>query len=168
MRFEDEIIDVLPLDIEHRKKWFSATGILHGLNSEEVEKTLELFNKVLDNWDRYKKYNISEYVLPMIRKSIHYLYSDESIIWSFKSDSNRLKVYRLKFNIEEYFKHFNYIFNRNINQFKNEFSNIDAEAELFNLCIKDYFTKLSNDSLSEDYISTIRDLNINTILNKNK
>ena len=42
MFFKDEVTDVLHLDRQHRMKWFNATGLLMGLNVEEIEKTLEV------------------------------------------------------------------------------------------------------------------------------
>jgi len=166
MFFKDEIVDILPLDKEHRRKWFSATGLLMGLNVEEVEKTLDIFNELLDNWEIYKKYNeIYDYMLPMLRRAINYLYSDECLIWSIKSDKKRLTVYRLNFDLLEYVEHFNSLFIKNKENFLNNFVNIDAEAELCHLCIRDYFYRLAKISSSEDYISLLREKRINAIVN---
>ena len=167
MYFKDEITDILPLDKEHRRKWFQATGLLMGLNVEESQKTLDIFNELLDNWELYKKYNeIYEYMLPMLRRAISYLYSDECIIWSIKSDKKRLEVYRLNFNLLEYIDHFNNLFIKNKVSFIDNFVNIDAEAELCHLCIRDYFYHLSKISSSEDYLSILREKRINNILDE--
>jgi len=165
MYFKDEVTDVLPLDKEHRKKWFNATGLLAGLDAIETEKTLEILNDLLDNWERYKRYHdIYEYMLPMLRRAINYLYSDESMIWSIKKDKKRTFVYRYNFNLLNYVEHFNSIFVKNQEYFQETFKNIDAQAELCHLCIRDYFYKLAEDSKTEDYESIIRDLNINRII----
>lgn len=165
MYFESEVLDILPLDSEHREKWFSATGLLSGLNKEERVQTLILFNLLLDNWETYKKYDkIYEYMMPMVRRAINYLYSDESMIWSIKKDDKRAFVYRYNFNLLEYVEHFNIIFVKNQESFQETFKNIDGQAELCHLCIRDYFYKLANESKSEDYGSIIRDLKINNII----
>jgi len=165
MYFKDEVTDVLPLDKEHRKTWFVTTGLLSGLDAIETEKTLEIFNNLLDNWEMYKKYHdIYEYMLPMLRRAINYLYSDESMIWSIKRDEKRTFVYRYNFNLLNYIEHFNSIFVKNQESFQENFKNIDAQAELCHLCIRDYFYKLAEDSKPEDYESIIRDLNINRII----
>ena len=111
MYFRDEVTDLLGLDKEHRVKWFDATGLLMGLTPEEREKTIELFHSLLDNWETYKKYHdIYEFMLPMVRRAINYLYSDESMIWSIKKDNKRTFVYRYNFDLLKYFEHFNSLF----------------------------------------------------------
>lgn len=165
MLFRDEIPDLLKLNRQHREKWFNSTGLLSGLNEEERLQTLNLFNLLLDNWETYKKYDkIYEYMLPMVRRAINYLYSDESMIWSIKKDNKRLFVYRHNFNLSEYIEHFNSIFVKNEKSFQETFKNIDGPAELCHLCIRDYFYKLAEDSKAKDYDSIIRDIKINTII----
>ena len=165
MYFKDEVTDLLGLDKQHRKKWFEATGLLSGLNEEENSQTIELFNLLLDNWETYKKYHdIYEFMMPMLRRAINYLYSDESMIWSIKRDEKRLFVFRHNFNLLNYIEHFNGIFVRNRESFQETFKNIDAQAELCHLCIRDYFYKLAEESKANDYESIIRDLKINTII----
>ncbi len=165
MSFRDEIIYLLISNRQHREKWFSETGLLSGLNEVEILETLNLFNLLLDNWETYKKYDkIYEYMLPMLRRAINYLYSDESMIWSIKKDNKRLFVYRHNFNLLEYIEHFNSIFVKNEKSFQETFKNIDGTAELCHLCIRDYFYKLASESKSEDYDSIIRDININKII----
>jgi hypothetical protein len=165
MFFKDEVTDVLPLDREHRKKWFNATGLLLGLDAEETEKTLELFNGLLDNWEQYKKYHdIYEYMLPMVRRAINYLYSEDSIIWSIKMDKKRLYVYRHNFSLPDYVEHFDRLYKSSIRNIRDNFKNIDAEAEVCHLCIRDYFYHLSNVSKAEDYESIIRDTKLTKLI----
>ena len=164
---KDEITDILPLDKEHRKKWFNATGLLTGLDEEERGKILEIFNELLDNWDIYKKYNdIYGYMMPMLRRAINYLYSDECLIWTIKKDEKRLFVYRHNFNLLDYVEHFNSLFLKMKKIFTDTFANIDAEVELCHLCIRDYFYHLATISKSEDYISILRDKRINNIIDE--
>jgi hypothetical protein len=165
MYFESEVTDLLNLDEYHRKKWFESTGLLSGLNAEEIEKTLEIFNLLLDNWETYKKYDkIYEFMLPMLRRAINYLYSDESMIWSIKKDDKRTFVFRYNFNLFDFIEHFNNLFVINRESFRENFKNIDSEAELCHLCVRDYFYKLAKLSKSEDYDSIVRDLKIKKII----
>jgi hypothetical protein len=165
MFFKDEVTDVLPLDRQHRMKWFNATGLLMGLNAEEIEKTLEIFNELLDNWEQYKKYHdIYEYMLPMVRRAINYLYSEDGIIWSIKMDKKRLYVYRHNFSLPDYVEHFDRLYKSSIKNIRDNFKNIDAEAEVRHLCIRDYFYHLSNVSKTEDYESIIRDTKLTKLI----
>ena len=163
--FKDEITDLLPLDKQHRENWLSSTGFLTGLNEVERLQTLHLFELLLNNWQLYRKYDkIYEFMIPMIRRAINYLYSEESMIWSIKRDDKRLFVYRHNFKLLDYVNHFNEIFVKNEHSFQETFQNIDAQAELCHLCIRDYFYKLAKESKTEDYEIILRDLKINSII----
>jgi len=163
--FFKESIQELISNKDKREEWVNTSGLLVNLTDNQKQKLFELFNDVLNNWEEFKKYEIIyEFIPPMLRQAISYLDIDANMPYSVKSNKKKTFVYLWKFNLNNYLNHFNELYTSSSTSFSKIFLNIDIEAELCHLCIRDYFYKLAKESKVEDYESIIRDNKINEII----
>jgi hypothetical protein len=165
MFFKDYIDKLINSSEVEREDWLEISGFFGGISKSQKEKMIELFNQLLNNWSRYEKFiSICEYMLPMIRQAASYLDIDGNMPYTVKSNNKKVFVYNYNFDLDKYLEHFHELFNVSSDQFLKIFINIDVEAELCHLCIRDYFYSLAKSSKVELYDSIVREINIDKII----
>lgn len=163
----NDVLNFVSATSETRWQLFLDRGYYSPLdNSEVVLFTKEYLDDLFDNWDTWSSYNdIWSFYLPLVRRAATNLWDCDNIPWTIKTDPRRLTIYRFKFNFTEFLVHFINCYRSNLSDFSQKFPNLDPHVEVFNLSIKDYFSKLADLCKDEnEYELIVRKTKIKKIL----
>lgn len=149
-----------------------------GLTAEHSERLTSLFEQALNNYDYlfaddiFIKVNddqhcLLEYILPAIRKAYYTFFINLPSLFthqytSTQGKNNRLELFQLQFELEDFLKFLSTKFKKNHN-ILDDFENLDKYSELLTLIVEEY--KASKVSFvasvnSSEIESEIRDIKL--------